>query len=206
MKLWVSDLDRFAHWKNPPAPWADQTPAQFLRDLRTRPDSAAMRLGRAFHKIMENMDSAIDRKASTHVDRERWTIFFPGDLKTIKTTFQEQRNELVVNDQIRITGRIDGGYDTPTGALGLVDYKTTQSSRAKGEDLMASWQWRAYLCMTDAYEFRYEVYRLKAGEQSATVVDQSVYTFHRYNGIEDDVKGWAREVAKTAQGLGWSGR
>lgn len=162
--------------------------ADLLAQLRrASPPTSAMLAGTAFHKAMEAAAPGdVDQlEADGHV----FNLEFDGEfdipvIREIKATKEYQIGDVVVT----LVGKVDA-------VLGrrIDDHKLTGSFDA--ERYLAGYQWRIYLDMFDADEFRWNVFEgaeIAGQERVWKVRSMHPLRMHRYPGMADDV---ARQVA-----------
>lgn len=149
---------------------------------RASPPTPAMLAGTAFHKALE---LAGDGEASVLcADGHKFHLEFEDDLdipplREVKATRDYRVGDVLVT----LVGKVDG-------ILGrrIDDHKLTGSFDA--ERFMAGYQWRIYLDVFDADEFRWNVFEgaeIAGQERVWKVRSLHKLTMHRYPGMEDDV-------------------
>ena len=169
----------------------DADAAAFEHKVRTgeHVTTEAMIVGSAFHRVLEHME--------TGEHNEGKSGDFAFDFGAINVAFERpRRREFAVSAPLGgalLSGRIDA--ELPCGAI--VDWKTTMRTTLPMEHYAASWQWRAYLFLTGAREFRYELFALQPTEEANAyrVWLHGTLRCYAYEGMEADL---AQEVAEAA--------
>lgn len=154
---------------------------------RSPPPTPAMLAGTAFHKALETLDqgTAAELEADGHV----FVIDVDAELdlptvREIKATREYRIGDVVVT----LVGKVDA-------VLGkrIDDHKLTGSYDA--ERFMAGYQWRIYLEVFGADEFRWNIFEgAEIANQERVWKVRSLHklTMHRYPGMAADVE---RQVA-----------
>lgn len=181
----ASDLDALRYYMAD----EDGDLAELLASLRReKPPTESMLAGTALHTALENC--VIGDHAELTADGYTFDLRCEGELdlpevRELKATRDYEINGCLVT----LVGKVDGLHGRRVD-----DHKFT--ARYDAERFMASMQWRVYLEVFGADEFRWNVFE---GRQDTT--DPKRYmifalhrlTMHRYPGIGDDVE---RAVAR----------
>lgn len=180
LRVSASDVDAFRYFlANEDAELADLL-AQLRRET---PQTEPMRAGTALHKALE---------LSTPGNH--------GELKADGYTFEFKADGEIELPEIRelkgtVEREIDGCLVTLVGKVDAIhgkrvdDHKFT--SRYDAERFMGSYQWRVYLDLFGADEFRWNVFEGRPISDDPTwYVINNVHrlTMHRYPGMSDDVE------------------
>lgn len=183
LRLSVTDIDALRRYR------ADEEAEleTFLRDLRREDGpTPSMIAGTALHKALE--------------------FATPGEFGTLSAdghTFDMQCDGEVEIADIRETKgtmdiTVDGCVVTLVGKVDALhgrrvdDHKFT--TRYDGERFMDSWQWRCYLAIFNADEFRWNIFEARETDPKSYVVNHlHRLTMYRYPGMMDDV---VREVGE----------
>lgn len=195
LKLRASDLDswvRFVEGDDERSP--SQT--EFIADLlRLTPPNENMLAGTAFHDVLEHARiGEIGRRED-------------GAYPMAKGfTFDFEQGDFVVTLPPKREGFIEKAYQTSVGPVLLrgrfdgrdrftiTDYKLTFSA-FDAERYATSLQWKAYLDMTGASRFQYEVFTASIRDGHITLKEQHGLTFWRYLEMEEDVRRRVDEMA-----------
>jgi hypothetical protein len=163
--------------------------ADLLAQLRREsPPTPAMMAGTAFHAALET--AAIgDHVGFQH---DGYTFSFETDAELDLPPIREMKGtrEYQVGDVlVTLVGKVDAIHGRK-----VHDHKLTAQYEA--EKYLGAYQWRIYLEVFDADEFRWNIFEgRESPEGSKNYLIRAVHplTMHRYPGIGDDV---AREVAE----------
>ena len=206
MLVHVTELDLFRKYKED----EDFPLEEFLRQLRgtTSPD---LKRGIAFHKAMEKVSLG---ETDTLV-ADGHTFAFTCDAEIEAWPRREERRYKDYGGII-----VTGASDRVMGRI-VCDDKTTK--RFDAESYIEKFQWRYYLDMFDADEFRWHVWETREiKEPDASILDPEkevdvwgthaweVYAHHllvqyRYEEIENDCRNLAQEFLEFATSIGWKG-
>jgi uncharacterized protein YukE len=162
--------------------------AELLAQLRRQtPPTPAMLAGTAFHKALESFDQGFTAQIEALEHTFNLEIDDELDLPALRE--MKASREYVVDDVVvTLVGKVDA-------VLGkrIDDHKLTSSFDA--ERFMAGYQWRIYLEVFGADEFRWNVFEgaaIAGQERVWKIRSLNKLTMHRYPGMGDDI---AREVA-----------
>lgn len=160
--------------------------ADLLAQLRKESaPTEAMAAGTALHKALETAAPGEHRELSA--DGYTFDLDFAGALdlpaiREMKATREYQVGEVLVT----LVGKVDAAHGRR-----IDDHKFTATFDA--ERFLGSYQWRAYLEIFDADEFRWNVFEGRETEPKRYVIHAlHPLTTHRYPSMAEDV---AREVA-----------
>lgn len=178
MRVSASDLDAFRYWRASEDADLGELIAQLRRE--TEP-TESMRAGTALHTALENADPG-EFKA-LEADGFVFELEIDGELdlppiREIKHTLELE----IDGEPVTLVGKVDA-------VLGrrVDDHKFTSSWDA--ERFLASYQWRVYLEVFDADEFRWNVFegrKISAGFYRIG----ALHTLHmyRYPGMRQDIE------------------
>lgn len=190
LRLSVSALDTLAYYEQS----EDKTLAKVLQDLRGEsPRTESMLAGTALHKFLENSGDAI----VTEFEQDGYTFRFDCDDEISLAPVRELKGwkDYVVDGvNVRIVGKVDGIH-----GIRVDDHKFT--SRWDAEKFTNSTQWRCYLDIFNARQFRYNVFVGRKNKDGIYVIREfHQLPLYRYPGMEQDVVraiehfvGFARE-------------
>lgn len=202
MRLSVSDIDLYRRYLDEDE---DMSLEQVLAQLRrTAPRPKFLDAGTAFHKILER--SAAGEVTRCEIDGMKFR--FDLDARIVLPDVREMKGEMRVMTSVgpvTLVGKVDG-----------LDHAVHDFKMAGWFDVdkyLASYQWRCYLLMFNAWKFVYDVFlydekEIKEGRGKNKVVLGSEYVitdyhelpFYAYPGMELDVlrevDGFARFVAE----------
>lgn len=180
--LHCTDLDGW-RWYNR---IEDMTKDEFVGRLkRTAPANDKMKMGTAWHAVLENPPEAIDSvKCGDFVFRVEC------ESKVVLPQIREVRacKYYKVGDvDVKLTGKVDG----ITGNV-VYDHKLTFG--ANPENYTDAYQWRAYLDIFESYKFVYVIY--DAIEKDGEIVIRNIDTMpmFRYPGMAQDLKAGITEL------------
>ena len=162
MRISVTALDSYKYYCESEMEFSD-----YLEQLLGKtPPTDAMKIGTAFHSILERWgeDGETDFKELMEVDgwKFQWkprepdceVFLLKPDAVEIPVTRDYTVNHAFGETTITLSGRIDA----VAGNIG-VDYKTTRAANA--EKYLDAMQWRAYLAMyPDLESFQYDVFEM----------------------------------------------
>lgn len=147
MRLSVSDIDTYLAYLDEDS---ELTLAQILARLRREePRPAFLDAGNAFHKILERSSLG----EVTRCELDGFKFRFDLDASIALPEIREMKGELEIMTSVgpvTLVGKVDG-FDHA-----VRDYKL--SSRFNPEKYLASYQWRCYLLMFNAWKFVYDVF------------------------------------------------
>jgi hypothetical protein len=194
IRLSVTDLDSYLYWLGSEDMELDELVAR-LRG--TAEETAQMRCGKAFHKLMEHAREG-EIFAET-IDGFRFEFRIDEEISLQPLRELKGEVEIVTPSGIVV---LVGKVDALGGAVH--DYKLTE--RFEAERYADSYQWRSYLSMFGASTFIYDVFQARYddpdrnGIQRVLINDYHRLTFHAYPEMRADllrkVSGLAEIVAK----------
>lgn len=194
IRLRVTDLDAWVGYVEPERDEFEVSTEQFLAHMRRQaPETEAMRIGRAFHRLLERAQPGdeIDTDC-TGVAVDGFRFFCGPDLVLEVPQIREQATELVYSTPsglVLLRGQVDGRE-----GLEVTDYKLTLGT-FDAERYADSLQWRAYLDMTGAKRFRYVVFGAKAQGPNVWLHEVHELAFWSYPDMHGDVRGRVGELA-----------
>lgn len=177
----ASDIDALRRYLKPPIPEMEIELADLLAQLRKQePPTEAMLAGTALHAALERAE--IGDHARLEANGYTFDMDIEGeiDMPVIRET-KGTRDYEIDGCVVTLVGKVDAIHGRRVD-----DHKFT--SRYDAERFMGSMQWRIYLEVFDADEFRWNVFEGKETEPKT----YRVYGFHqlrmhRYPGMADDV-------------------
>lgn len=187
----VSNMDLYRMWRGNEDLGLDW----LLRRLRDEePATEQMKVGSAFHKILENPD--FEEQTEVTCDGFWFSILCEIELElphTRELSIEKQYGDLLVR------GRVDG-----LGGKKVTDYKTTEQFDA--DRLMEGYQWRFYLDMLDCDKFTWKVFVLSQyGKPGHYDVRQTHdLTQYRYPGLREDCERLAAEYLDFTKSVGFT--
>lgn len=160
--------------------------AELLTRLRREaPPSESMLAGTALHGALE----ACQDGSLTEIEADgfRFTLDFDAELDLAVTREMKATRDYKVNGHVvTLVGKVDAVHGRR-----IEDHKFT--SRYDAERFLGSYQWRIYLDLFDADQFRWNVFEgREVGERHYTIKHLHQLTTHRYPDMEDDIR---RELA-----------
>lgn len=184
----VSNIEAFRQWE------ADEETElePLLAKLRGESEpSEAMVAGTAFHKALELSPTGLTAESVTAMG---YTFTFRGDFEIELTPIRELRGwktYIVDGEPITITGQVDA-----LEGLRIEDHKTT--ARFDPERYLAGYQWRLYLDIFGASQFRWNVFEISAGDEVGAyeVRDMHRVEQFRYPGLEADCQAIVNRFAR----------
>ena len=178
LRISATDIDSLRYYK-------DQE-GQELSDLlarlrRIEGPTAAMLAGTALHKALEV--SVPGEIGSLHANGYTFDIGFDAELDIPATReIKGEKHYLINNFEVTLVGKVDAVH-----GLRVDDHKYT--SKYDVERFLNSYQWRIYLDMFGAEEFRWNVFEGREIEPKHHVIKHlHPLTMYRYPGLEDDVR------------------
>lgn len=185
LRVSVSDLDALRYFLTNEDAELEPLLAQLRRESEPTP---AMRAGTALHTALEI--STPGEYGDLTADGYTFVFDIDGevDLPEIREV-KESRDYLVNRCVVTLVGKVDALHGRRVD-----DHKFT--SRYDGERFMGSYQWRAYLDIFDADEFRWNVFEARPDKDDAKrfiIRDIHRLTMHRYPGMREDLE---RELAR----------
>lgn len=184
LRVSATDIDALRFFLNPPIPEMEIELDELLRRLRREePPSPAMLAGTALHKALE-LASAGEHKGFA-VDGYLFSFEIDADLDLPAIReMKETREYLIDGCAVTLVGKVDGIHGKRVD-----DHKLTE--RYDAEKYMTSYQWRIYLEVFGADEFRWNIFEGKESfEGSKNYLIRAVHSLHmhRYPGIGEDVE------------------
>jgi hypothetical protein len=179
LRVSASDLDAVRYYRANEDADLGALIAQLRREL---PPSEAMRAGTALHKALEIADPGAKFDA-LEADGFRFDILVECeiDLPPIRE-MKETRDYLIDGVRITLVGKVDAIHGKR-----VEDHKFT--ARFDPERFMGTMQWRVYLEVFDADEFRWNVFEgRESGERRYVIHHIHRLTMFRYPGMGDDVR------------------
>lgn len=168
LRVSATDIDAYRRYRNPPIPEMEIELDELLAQLRKQePPTEAMLAGSALHKALEHADAGDHTRLQA--DGYTFHLNIEGELDLPQT--REIKGERVYEvDGCRVTlvGKVDAIHGRRVD-----DHKFT--SRYDAERFMSSYQWRIYLEVFDADEFRWNIF--EGGEVEPMVYQ--VFGFHQ---------------------------
>lgn len=182
IRVSASDIDSFRYFL---ADEDAELPDLLGRLRRTEPPTEAMMAGTAFHTALQLSQSGSLEEIVSDGFRFRLDLDDELDLpamREIKTT----RDYEVGGHVVTLVGKVDA-------VLGRRIYDHKLTARYDAERFLGSMQWRIYLDLFGADEFRWNVFEAReVGEREYAIKELHKLTMHRYPGMEDDI---VRELA-----------
>jgi len=184
IRVSATDIDALRFFLYPPIPEMEIELTKLLARLRRQePPSPAMLAGTALHKALE-LASTGDHKGFS-IDDHTFSFDFDGDIdlpsiREMKAT----RDYLIDGCAVTLVGKVDGIHGKR-----IDDHKLTE--RFDAEKYLDSYQWRIYLEVFDADEFRWNVFEGRPTiEGGKDYIIRAVHPLrmHRYPGIGEDVE------------------
>lgn len=185
LRVSATDIDAYRRYLNPPIPEMEIELADLLAQLRRQePPTEAMLAGTALHAILER---ATDGEFTT-VAIDGYTFDFDCDCEIKLPRIREikgTRDYEIDGCTVTLVGKVDAIHGRR-----IEDHKFT--SRYDAERFLSSYQWRIYLDVFEADEFRWNVFEGREVEpQTYRIFGFHQLGAHRYPGMGDDVR---REV------------
>lgn len=183
----VSEVESFRYWKADEEADLDDMRARLLGEF---PASAAMAAGTAFHKALEHAHAG-DVEV---LEADGYQFGFDVDTALVLPTVREIRASktwMVDGKPMTISGQLDG----ITGKR-IEDHKTT--ARYDPERYLTGYQWRLYLSIFQADQFRWNIFEIK---EDGHPLDWLVTSHHqldqyRYPALEADCTALVADFAR----------
>ena len=177
LRVSATDLDAFRYFRaNDDASLGD-----FLAQMRrTLPQTEAMLAGVAFHAALETVDYG--DHATLEADGYTFDLDFSAAiaLPAIREV-KDTREYLIDGCRVTLVGKVDA-----IRGRTVWDHKMT--GRFDPERFLGSYQWRAYLDIFGADEFRWNVFEgREIGPQHYRIHSLHPMEMHRYPGMADDL-------------------
>lgn len=193
IRVSVTDIDALRFYLHPPVPEMEIELEALLRRLRREePPTPAMLAGTAFHTALETIEDG-DHDGFVVGD---YTFSFNLDASIDLPIIRETKGELdvIVGDcRATLVGKVDGVYGKRVD-----DHKLTE--RFDAEKYLDSFQWKAYLHIFDADEFRWNIFEAVEGAPKNYVIRNfHPLKIHRYPGMAEDVERELREFVLFAR-------
>jgi hypothetical protein len=189
MTFRVSELESFRQWRDDEEADLDL----LLSRMRGQTEpSEAMLAGTAFHKALETAPLGI----APELEAQGYTFRFTGNFDLVIPPVREVRaGKTYTGDGWSLT--VSGQLDTIEGKR-VEDHKTT--GRFDPERYLGGYQWRYYLDIFGADQFRWNVFEIAVTDDPRI---WEVYAHHtleqwRYPGMEDDCRKLAADLARFA--------
>jgi len=177
IRVSATDIDAFRYFM---ADEEADLPALLARLRREEPPSESMLAGTALHKALENSaDGSLDEIES---DGYHFVFAFEDELdlpaiRELKATSEYRIGDAVVT----LVGKVDAVHGRR-----IDDHKFT--SRYDAERFLGSYQWRVYLELFEADEFRWNVFEGRETDAKRyTISNFHKLTMRRYPGMRDDI-------------------
>lgn len=193
MRLSVSDIDQYHKYMDEDS---NMSLEELLANLRREgPRPWYMDAGNALHKILEHASVGEVRVA----EEDGYRFRFDTDACLCLPEVRELKGELVIETSVgpvTLVGKVDGFDHT----YAVRDYKLT--GWFNPDKYFASYQWRCYLLMFNAWQFVYDIFTYKEDKEDHTLVvnDYHRLPLYRYPNLQADVvravDGFARFVAE----------
>ncbi len=179
LRVFASDLDTYRYCMAHEEADLSALLAQLRREMSPTP---AMMAGTALHKALE--DSVDATYESLSADGYTFELDFSAtldipDIREIKATRDYEINGCIVT----LVGKVDAVYGNRVD-----DHKLT--GRYDAERFVGSYQWRVYLDIFDADEFRWNVFEGRPSSKDDKHYRISALhplTMHRHPGMTDDI-------------------
>lgn len=182
LRVSATDIDALRYFLSD----EDAEVSDLLRRLRKEESpSEAMLAGSALHAALES--AAEGSMEAIAVDGYQFTFQCEGEIDLPSTREMKATREYQVGGvEVTLVGKVDAIHGRRVD-----DHKFT--SRYDAERFLNSYQWRVYLDVFGADEFRWNVFEgREIGEKQYLISNLHKLTMHRYPGLEDDVQ---RELA-----------
>lgn len=184
MKFHVTDLDALLWYRR-----IEGMPLEDIRGrlLRTKEPNEQMKMGTAWHSILENPPDEIDT-----IEKDGFTFKVECDCHLLLPQIREIRAEKdypIDNYTVALTGGTDG----ITANL-VTDHKLT--FKPNPETYFDSYQWRAYLDIFGADVFQYYIYSARQDRKTGEIViyDISPMSMYRYPEMVEDLTSGIRDL------------
>lgn len=191
LRVSATDIDAFRRWRD------DEEDASNLADLiaqlrRLMPSTEAMEAGTALHKALETAEPG-DHKG---FEADGFTFSFETDAEIDLPPIREMkatREYRVADCIVTLVGKVDALHGRR-----IDDHKFT--AKFDADRYLESYQWRIYLEVFGADEFRWNVFEAKeSAPKNYLIRNVHTLTMHRYPGIGADVEREVREFVSFAR-------
>jgi hypothetical protein len=186
LRVSATDLDQLRYFR--------ETDEMELAELIARlkhlmPSSEAMEAGTALHKALEHASPG-DHKG---FEQDGFTFSFDTDAEIDLPAIRELKStaEFIIGDTVvTAVGKVDGIHGKR-----IDDHKFT--ARFDPDRYLSSYQWRLYLHIFDANEFRWNIFEaVESLPRNYRIRHVHPMTMHRYPGMDEDI---ARELRAFVQ-------
>lgn len=180
LRISASDIDALRYYLAD----EDASLADLLAQLRHEtPQTEPMRVGTALHAALEHCEIGEHGELSANGYTFVFTIDGEVDLPDVREV-KATRDYLIDGCLVTLVGKVDAIHGKR-----IDDHKFT--SRYDAERFMSSMQWRVYLDVFDADEFRWNVFEgRETADDPKRYVITAIHplTIHRYPGLRADVQ------------------
>jgi hypothetical protein len=185
----VSNVERYRQYERSD----DIELEQLIADIRGEsPPSEKMAAGIAFHRALELAEVGEDVSV---LRANGYAFHFNDDFSIALPVLRELRaNKIYLLDGVPIT--ISGACDAIEGHM-VVDHKST--ARFDPERFFSGYQWRLYLTIFGASQFRWNVFEIQEigeGSRQYSVFAQHTLDQWRYPAMEQDCQALVERFAR----------
>jgi hypothetical protein len=178
LRVSATDLDTLRRFYDE----EDADLAELIRKLRhLMPSTELMEAGTALHKALETAEPGVHKGFAA----DGFTFSFETDAEIDLPPIREMKatREYLIDDvRVTLVGKVDALHGKR-----IDDHKFT--ARFDAERFTDSHQWRVYLEVFGADEFRWNVFEaIESAPRNYLVRNVHRLTMHRYPGIGDDVE------------------
>lgn len=186
IRISATDLDQLRYFRDAD----DMELADLIARLKhLAPSSEMMEAGTALHKALETAEPG----EHNGFELDGFTFSFETDAEIDLPPIREGKatKEFTVGDVVAtVVGKVDAMH-----GRWIADHKFTV--RFDADRYLNSYQWRLYLDIFDADEFRWNVFEaIESAPRNYLIRNFHPLRIHRYPGMAEDV---AREVAEFVQ-------
>lgn len=192
MKHRVSNIEAFRQYEADP----DAELADLIEKLTGNwPASPAMQAGTAFHKALEDSTTGLEVES---IEALGHLFTFRGDFVIALTPIRELRASktyIVDGEPFTVSGQVDA-----IDGMRIEDHKTT--GRFDPDRYLEGYQWRLYLDIFGAQQFRWNVFEVTHIEDtSAELIHYEITNAHtldqwRYPALADDCQALVARYAR----------